>query len=206
MDVNEPVGKEGTGTSLQIAAELGSLPITRLLDHGADVNAPGDPKRGPTLVRAAVFSRIDVIQMLLNEGAGITGRDRESYRGAVKAAFLKELYVTANLLRAHGKWTSEYRRWMSENLLPKPVTQSHHPENLWKSFEASTENDDTANWENGRESSGKCRRSNGNLGTMTSAAAAGVVPIDPITSGTGAEEHGWQSWVPVWMALTRCRR
>ncbi|KAL2108312.1 hypothetical protein VUR80DRAFT_3966 [Thermomyces stellatus] len=79
------------GTSLQIAAELGSLPITRLLDHGADVNAPGDPKRGPTLVRAAVFSRIDVIQMLLNEGAGITGRDRESYRGAVKAAFLKEL-------------------------------------------------------------------------------------------------------------------
>lgn len=162
MDVNEPVEKEGPGTCLQIAAELGSLPITRrLLDHGADVNAPGDPNRGPALVRAAMLSRIDVIHLLLNEGEEIKGRDRETYRKAVKTALLRGLYVTANLLWAQFGWTSEDRRWLKVNLLPKPHIPLHHPENLWKNFVASAENKDTENYENGRESSGKCGRSDG---------------------------------------------
>ncbi|RDW68827.1 uncharacterized protein DSM5745_08587 [Aspergillus mulundensis] len=102
-DVNRRCNLNGDATPLQCAARKGFLGIARrLLDHGADINY--DPKHWlvqSALVEAATHGRIDMVQMLLNEGASVVGAaGRKQYKEAVSNADGNGHHAVAELIRA----------------------------------------------------------------------------------------------------------
>ena len=73
----------------------------KLLDLGADVNqAPAIENGRTALEGAAEYGRIDMLQMLLNEGALVVGEYEDQYLTAVKLAEERGHYAAARLLRS----------------------------------------------------------------------------------------------------------
>jgi peptidoglycan/LPS O-acetylase OafA/YrhL len=74
--------------------------VTRLLDGGADVNAP-DPALGVTpLSYAAIFGRDDMVRLLLQRGADAKLPNRDGSTALHSAAFLGRAAITRELLQA----------------------------------------------------------------------------------------------------------
>ena len=87
-EVNAPASRRGGGTALQFAAIGGYIPIAcRLLDLQAEVNAPASRFDGRmALEGAAEHGRLDMVQVLLNAGAGNGGRDQDQFTRAIRLA------------------------------------------------------------------------------------------------------------------------
>ena len=87
-EVNAPASRRGGGTALQFAAIGGYIPIAcRLLDLQAEVNAPASRFDGRMVLEgAAEHGRLDMVQVLLNAGAGNGGRDQDQFTSAIRLA------------------------------------------------------------------------------------------------------------------------
>ncbi|KAK1144922.1 hypothetical protein N8T08_004637 [Aspergillus melleus] len=94
-------------TALQFAAIMGYISIVyRLAAAGANVNAPRAIFYGRTALEgAAEYGRLDMLQVLLNEGAHFTGQFRTQYVRAVKLAEYNGHFAAAKLLRLTGGWS-----------------------------------------------------------------------------------------------------
>lgn len=90
-------------TPLQVACGKGYLEIAkRLIDYGANINDPGD--EGCTALRqAAANGRIDILQLLLSEGASVAGKNRRVLDSAISEASKRGHMVAVKLLQAHGE-------------------------------------------------------------------------------------------------------
>ena len=71
MDVNEKPAETDGVTALQAAAIRGHIEIAlKLLDAGANVNAPAAGSDGRTAIEgAAEHGRLDMVKLLINAGA-----------------------------------------------------------------------------------------------------------------------------------------
>jgi ankyrin repeat domain-containing protein 50 len=111
---------KGSTTALQAAAACGNVDVAQtLIDAGADTDAPGgrtfadarqatDIRRGfmrlttPTQ-RASVANKVELVQILLHEGADVSGCPWEEYKDDVSAKgdkFYSILYATTALQAA----------------------------------------------------------------------------------------------------------
>ena len=107
--INAPAATRGGGTALQLAAIGGYIPIAcKLLSLKADVNAPAAEIDGRTALEgAAEHGRLDMLQLLLNGGAG-SGPGQEGQ--IAKAILLAEdncHYPITDLLRSVSSIDSE---------------------------------------------------------------------------------------------------
>ncbi|TVY28262.1 Ankyrin repeat domain-containing protein [Lachnellula hyalina] len=79
-NVNDPAAENNGDTALQAASWRGNLDIViMLLDHGAEVNAPGSRGYGTALQRASALGHIKIAQLLLSKGAEVNAPG--SHRG-----------------------------------------------------------------------------------------------------------------------------
>lgn len=101
-DVNAPAAERGGGTALQLAAIGGYIPIAcRLLSLKADVNAPASKVNGRTALEgAAEHGRLDMVQLLLNAGAGSRGDDVGQVKNAIALAEDNGHYLIRDLLES----------------------------------------------------------------------------------------------------------
>ncbi|KAL3481545.1 ankyrin repeat-containing domain protein [Aspergillus californicus] len=89
-NINIGPATDGRATALQIASIQGYLGIARrLIGLGADINAaPATMNGRAALEGAAEHVRIDMLHMLLDKGASVTGDDGERQNGHLTAAKL----------------------------------------------------------------------------------------------------------------------
>ncbi|KAK1144989.1 hypothetical protein N8T08_004704 [Aspergillus melleus] len=109
-DVNSAASEDGGATALQIAAIQGFLGIARkLIDLDADVNAAPAILNGRTALEgAAEHGRIDMLGLLLNEGALLVGDYGErQYRRAVELAEKNGQHAAARLVQSWKDRTKE---------------------------------------------------------------------------------------------------
>jgi Ankyrin repeats (3 copies) len=85
--VDEPAANAGV-TALQAACIGGYIGIAcLLLSKGARINAPASPVKGRTALEgAAEYGRIDMLQMLLDNGAELYGTGERQYLQSCKLA------------------------------------------------------------------------------------------------------------------------
>lgn len=104
-NVHAPAAKRAGGTALQLAAIKGFVVIAcKLLDHGADVNAPGSSTDGRTALEgAAEHGRLDMVQLLLNAGAGSRPGVEEQITNAVRLAKDNGFQYICDLIEDHLK-------------------------------------------------------------------------------------------------------
>ena len=90
-------------TPLQRACIEGHLPITkRLIDRRADLNAVND--EGLTALEyAAMYGRLDMVQLFLSAGVDLEGKNREHLDSAISMAGRNGHEVTVKLLKAHAE-------------------------------------------------------------------------------------------------------
>ncbi|KAJ5464426.1 ankyrin repeat protein [Penicillium daleae] len=78
----------------------------RLIDLGANVNAPGARFIGRTALEgAAEHGHVDTVRLLLESGASVEGDGRKQYWRAVLLAEKNATYTTVNLLKSIIGWT-----------------------------------------------------------------------------------------------------
>lgn len=103
-NVNQNPASHTGATALQFAAIQGYIGIARrLLDAGASVQAPRAERYGRTALEGA--GRLDMVQLLLNEGLLIEGNDRIEYIRAIKLAQQNTHHAVAKFLRSFSNWT-----------------------------------------------------------------------------------------------------
>ncbi len=102
-DVNAPAAHNGGGTALQLAAIGGYFPVVcKLLAFKADANAPGAKVNGRfALEGAAEHGRLDMVQLLLNAGAGTGESGERQVRRAIELADENGHFPICDLLRDH---------------------------------------------------------------------------------------------------------
>ena len=73
-----------------------------LLNDKADVDAPASKRNGRTALEgAAEYGRLDIVQILLNKGAGCGGKDQAQFSRAIALARDNGHNPTADLLETH---------------------------------------------------------------------------------------------------------
>lgn len=94
---------DGGATALQIASLKEYIGIARrLIDIGAKVNeAPAKFNGRTALQGAAEYGRIDMLQMLFNEGVSVVGDYERQYQRAVELTEQNGHYVAARLLKGY---------------------------------------------------------------------------------------------------------
>ncbi|KAI1359794.1 ankyrin repeat-containing domain protein [Xylaria arbuscula] len=111
-DVNAPaLGGLGNGsaTALQLAAIKGNMEVARsLLEYGGDVNGLPARIHGRTALEgASEHGKLDMVQLLLENGASLDGAMRIHYIRAVAYARKEGHYAVATLLKEFGPWTNK---------------------------------------------------------------------------------------------------
>ncbi|KAM0814128.1 putative Clr5 domain-containing protein [Seiridium cardinale] len=98
------------------ASALGDLKVAMfLLKHGAYIDAPAGVKQGFTALEVAADNgKIDLVELLLNHGADIRGRNRIRFVRAVNFATMACHHAVAELLKKHAGWTAEDRDLANE--------------------------------------------------------------------------------------------
>lgn len=106
-DINQKPAYHAGATALQFAAIKSYIGIARkLIDAGADVAAPRCAEHGRTALEgAAEWGRIDILQLLLNEGTFSEGLGRGQLIRAVKLAQLNGRFAAARLLKSTIEWS-----------------------------------------------------------------------------------------------------
>ena len=80
-------------TPLQHAAYKGNADLCELLlEHGADVNTNGHNHGYSTLTFAALSSKVDVVNLLLNAGANTSSTNSLGRTAAQMAAFVGQIF------------------------------------------------------------------------------------------------------------------
>ena len=102
-NVNAPAAVRGGGTALQLAAIQGYIPIAcKLLSLKADPNAPASKVNGRTALEgAAEHGRLDMVQVLLNAGAGSRPGDEAQVEKAIAFARGNAHIPICDLLESH---------------------------------------------------------------------------------------------------------
>ena len=79
--INAAAVERSSSTALQLAAIEGYIPIAcKLLNLRADVNAPASKVNGRTALEGATdHGRLDMVRLLLSEGAGLKGKDMRKF-------------------------------------------------------------------------------------------------------------------------------
>jgi uncharacterized protein len=99
-----PNEKDANGTTpLMQVCRFPDLPVARLLlGHGATVNEPRSPKgRTPLMVACAYWSGLNMVKLLVENGAAINARSQDSSTALMFAASFEKLDVV-NYLLEHG--------------------------------------------------------------------------------------------------------
>ena len=110
-NINAPPAERSGGTALQLAAISGYIPIACwLISHGVDVNEPGSKVNGRTALEgAAEHGRLDMVQLLLNAGAGSRKGDDLQVAKAIELARTNWHYPICDLLKDYfslNRWGS----------------------------------------------------------------------------------------------------
>ncbi|KAF7555462.1 hypothetical protein G7Z17_g2129 [Cylindrodendrum hubeiense] len=104
-DVNAPPAAEGGATALQCAAKLGLFTIAEfLIRHDADINAQPAKYGRTALEGAAKNGRIDMVQLLLDHGAGRGDENQQSVESACEMAETSGHFAIRGLIK---KWFKE---------------------------------------------------------------------------------------------------
>ena len=109
-NVNGAAATRGGGTALQLTAIGGYIAIAcMLLDCKADVDAPGSKVDGRTALEgAAEHGRLDMVQLLLNAGAGSSGKQLAQFARAKALAKENGHFHISDLLDSHTKSQNQF--------------------------------------------------------------------------------------------------
>jgi len=130
-------------TALQLASCCGDFSIARrLIEAGADVNAPGkriddasDNLHGvelTALTLAASKGRLEILNLLLRHGAAVDGSARIQYIDAIRVARCKGHKAAASLLISHGGWAeADERTAVARDFAAATAMRNH-----WKAWRA----------------------------------------------------------------------
>ncbi|RYC54781.1 hypothetical protein CHU98_g11424 [Xylaria longipes] len=112
-DVNAPAAFECGATALQCAIKEGSMGVfCFLLDAGADVHATAKDRifrdqYKSALDTAAEFGRLDMVDILLRNGAESYTHGRTPYDGAIELATEEKHFPIAKMLKGFAKWNNK---------------------------------------------------------------------------------------------------
>jgi len=130
-------------TALQLASCCGNFSIARrLIDAGADVNAPGKRIDDASsdlhgveltaLTLAAGEGRLEILNLLLRHGAAVDGSARIQYIDAIRVARCNGHKAAASLLKSHGGWAEADER----AAVGRDFAAATARRNYWKAWRA----------------------------------------------------------------------